>query len=167
MAISEPGWKDGVPSRAGHPCRHGLVDRILCRIFPRRDIWKGDELYMRRFYLVPPGGRTQVFLHHILRDDDDRALHDHPWAFVSIILWGSYTEILQEGLRRVASFGDVLRNPATHAHRVIVNRPVWSLVVAGSAVRVWGFHDSHKGWTDWRTYLGIPDALDWPEDVAR
>lgn len=33
-----------------------------------------------------------VRLHHILRSDDDRAYHDHPWYFVSIILRGGYWE---------------------------------------------------------------------------
>jgi hypothetical protein len=31
-------------------------------------------------------------VHTILSSDDDRALHDHPWAFVTIILRGGYVE---------------------------------------------------------------------------
>jgi hypothetical protein len=187
----EPGFRDGVPSRAGHPFRHCLLDRLLCLAFPRRDIWKGDKLYMRRFYLVPPGGARrglrhsllvwlldawvgarygvrvrdadQLFLHHILRDDDARALHDHPWRWITVMFAGAYTEILPEGRTRETSAGDVRVNPATHTHRVIVRRPVWTLVAAGLAERAWGFHPVH-GWADWRTHLGLPDAPDWPED---
>jgi hypothetical protein len=33
-----------------------------------------------------------VKLHHILRSDDDRDLHDHPWSFLSIVLKGGYWE---------------------------------------------------------------------------
>jgi hypothetical protein len=33
-----------------------------------------------------------VKLHHFLRSDEDRDLHDHPWSFLSIILWGGYWE---------------------------------------------------------------------------
>lgn len=157
-----------VPSRSGHPHRHCLVDRALCGAFPRRDIAKGDELYMRRFFLTPPGrGPRQVFLHHILRDDDDRALHCHPWGFTSFILAGGYVEHLPGGMWQAHYAGAVLRRRATHAHRVVIIKPVWSLVVAGPAERVWGFHDPERGWTDWRTYLGLPDAPDWPEDRIR
>lgn len=51
--------------------------------------------YMLRWFLF----RSQrfdklprLYLHKFLRSDDDRAPHDHPWWFVSIILRGSYTE---------------------------------------------------------------------------
>jgi hypothetical protein len=33
-----------------------------------------------------------IKLHHILRSDEDRDLHDHPWSFLSVILWGGYWE---------------------------------------------------------------------------
>lgn len=32
------------------------------------------------------------YFHCFLRSDDDRALHDHPWDFLSVILFGRYQE---------------------------------------------------------------------------
>lgn len=32
-----------------------------------------------------------IKLHHLLLSDDD-CLHDHPWAFISLILWNGYIE---------------------------------------------------------------------------
>jgi hypothetical protein len=49
----------------------------------------GDVYMVRRAFNTPLGG---VKLHHILRSDDDRDLHDHPWSFLSIVLKGGYWE---------------------------------------------------------------------------
>ena len=54
----------------------------------RSDLIGGD--YMRRWTLRTPIGMLR--LHHILRGDDDREFHDHPFDFTSIILAGGYVE---------------------------------------------------------------------------
>lgn len=63
----------------------------------------GTETYMGRWWLFNPYDRDShrsrlwwcpwsVRVHHILRADGDRDLHDHPWDARTIILRGSYTE---------------------------------------------------------------------------
>jgi len=37
-----------------------------------------------------------IYFHHFLRSDDDRALHDHPWANMSWLLEGDYDEVVFE-----------------------------------------------------------------------
>lgn len=61
------------------------------RLLGRSDIILGDSVYMRRwrFLNTPWFG---IRLHHIIRSDYDRELHDHPFTFLSIILRGGYTE---------------------------------------------------------------------------
>lgn len=60
----------------------------------RSDIIGSDgSTYMRRWKLL----RTpwfQIRVHHILRSDRDDALHDHPAAFVSLVLRGGYEEVV-------------------------------------------------------------------------
>lgn len=187
------------------PDGEGLIQLAFLWLFrtfgtAARDIRKFvrdvNALYLRRFYVSPrwlaawlekrPNWNhpSKIFLHHILRSDDDRDPHTHPWRFVSVILWGSYRERIlwywrrREGSawepvyrERVARIGSILRNTATHTHRVEIIKPVWSLVFAWPARRVWGF------WTQkndeartpvhvpWRTYLGIPTERDSAEDV--
>jgi hypothetical protein len=51
--------------------------------------------YMRRWIFQTPWGT--IHLHHILRSDGDRAFHDHPWNFTSILLSGGYTELRPTG----------------------------------------------------------------------
>jgi hypothetical protein len=65
-----------------------------------------DNPYLRRWWLIPRNRWFNLYLHNILRDDDDRALHDHPWANLSILLRGAYREVTPRGthLRKRGSF---------------------------------------------------------------
>jgi hypothetical protein len=38
-----------------------------------------DNPYLLRWWIIPRNRWCNVYLHKILRDDDPRALHDHPW----------------------------------------------------------------------------------------
>jgi hypothetical protein len=59
----------------------------------------GHKVAMRRWHLIPRNPVFNVFLHHIVESDDDRALHDHPWISLSVILDDSYVEITRAGER--------------------------------------------------------------------
>lgn len=63
----------------------------------------GAEMYMGRWWLFNPYSRTthkpalwwfpwSIRIHHIMRPDEDRDLHDHPWNARTIILRGWYTD---------------------------------------------------------------------------
>ena len=117
--------------------------------------------YLRRWYLIPRNPFINVYVHHFLSSDDDRALHDHPWWFVSLILRGGYIEIGETAdgkmtalcrtavtdirspfWRRCIAF-----RPATHRHRVVMQATsdereevtCWTLIVTGRRGREWGF----------------------------
>jgi hypothetical protein len=50
----------------------------------------GDERpYLLRWWVIPRNKVFNVYLHLFLRSDDDRALHDHPWANASMLLRGA------------------------------------------------------------------------------
>lgn len=111
--------------------------------------------YLKRWYLIPRNRWLNVYLHKFLRDDDDRALHDHPWHSVSLVLWGGYREIYKRGgsvLERDVTPGMVLYRPATFAHRVMLKGGVcWTLFLTGNRIREWGFH-CPQGWRHWRQF---------------
>lgn len=52
-----------------------------------------DNPYLERWWLIPRNPLFNMYLHRFLRDDDDRALHDHPWPWCSILLRGEYIEV--------------------------------------------------------------------------
>ena len=129
--------------------------------------------YITKLYLA----RTPLFqlcLHWLHRRDHDRALHDHPRDFVSIVLRGGYLEerpstapswesvdaadvpasdtYLVERRRFSVAF-----RRATAAHRIIrVNPGTLTLVFWGPKRREWGFHTPFAGWVHWRRYLRLP-----------
>jgi len=77
----------------------GLFERFLMKVIPYQEITDDEtgEVYLRRFFLwngkLTPGEyKPRIYLHHILRSDKDRHLHDHPWDYSSIILKGGYFE---------------------------------------------------------------------------
>ncbi|MDH4746646.1 hypothetical protein OMP43_21705 [Sphingomonas sp. CBMAI 2297] len=114
----------------------------------------GRPAYLERWYIVPRNEQQNVYLHRILRDDDDRALHDHPWANTSLLISGAYREITPEGtfLREA---GAIVHRPAEALHRLelIDGAPCVSLFFTGPKVREWGF-DCPEGWVHWKDFTG-------------
>ncbi|MPZ58464.1 MAG: hypothetical protein GEU91_18620 [Rhizobiales bacterium] len=116
---------------------------------------EGDD-YLRRWYLIPRNRWCNVYLHHFLRSDDDRALHDHPWWNLSFLLAGSYVEhtISAGGInvRALRRAGDFKFRTARSAHRVeLVDGPCWTLFLTGPRLRDWGFH-CPNGWVPWQRF---------------
>lgn len=121
--------------------------------WPRRELIDRDgSPYLVRWHLIDTERHGRLYLHRFWRSDED-VLHDHPWAFWSLILWGGYVEVTpclpwgQWGLWHRT--GSLLRRPATWRHRVVVpdrlRGRVWTLVWTGPKVREWGFW-CPRGW---------------------
>lgn len=145
-----------------------FAQRLMASRAPDFVIGGHDRPYMLRWWVIPRNRWFNIYLHRILRDDDDRALHDHPWVNCSILLAGAYREIMparrgryRHGepvtLKRRQSGSIVLRWP-TSAHRLIVDggAPVVSLFITGPVVRDWGFY-APQGWVFWREFTDPAD----------
>lgn len=52
--------------------------------------------YLWRWHMIPRNRWFNIYLHKFAHGDDDRALHDHPWASASLILDGRYIEHTSE-----------------------------------------------------------------------
>ena len=125
-------------------------------------IGKADNTYMQRWWVIPRNRVFNVYLHHFLRSDDDRALHDHPWLNASILLQGRYTEhtIAGGGVnhRAVYAAGAIKFRGPRYAHRIeLTDGPCWSLFVTGPNIRTWGFH-CPAGWRPWQQFVDTKNA---------
>ena len=87
-----------------------------------------------------------VYLHNMRRSDYDRALHNHPWPFVSVVLRGGYLEHHDQtvGGYKTAEWhkpGSVLVRPAEWRHRFEIEPGIraWTLVIVGRRKQRWGF----------------------------
>ena len=110
--------------------------------------------YLRRWWIIPRNEGCNVYLHEILRSDEDRALHDHPWPNTSMLLDGRYVEHTAAGaVMREA--GWVGTREATDAHRleILPGERAVSLFITGPKIREWGFL-CPQGWRHWRDFTG-------------
>lgn len=91
--------------------------------------------FLLRWFVIPKNRFMNIYLHNFIRDDEDRALHDHPWWNVSLLLIGRYIEVTP-GYRTLAYLhpdfrdksppdtrteyraGDLKFRGATYAHRI-------------------------------------------------
>lgn len=115
--------------------------------------------YSHRLYMLP----RLMLCAYTGSDNRSAGLHDHPWPFWSIRLWGRLSELTvnptpnrfePNGWRRVAERENwirqrlplVYRRRAAHAHAVVLeSRFALTLVIHGRARRAWGFY-TRVGW---------------------
>jgi hypothetical protein len=136
---------------------------MTCRRGHDFAIGQPGNRYLLRWYIIPRNPVFNIYLHHFLRSDDDRALHDHPWFNLSFLLHGRYREhtIGAGGInyRREFVAGDIKFRFPRFAHRVeLIDGPCWSLFITGPRMREWGFHCTEKGWVHWRTFTSPNDS---------
>ena len=145
----------------------GQENRIMSIFRRKPDIVIGgtpDAPYLLRWYIIPRNRWCNVYLHKFLRSDDPRALHDHPWAWFSLIFHGAYLEYTPATggfARRLCRAWRPRWGLPSALHRVELlpdhtgrsEKPVWTLFLTGPRVREWGFQCGDR-WVDWRTFLG-------------
>lgn len=121
--------------------------------------------YLLRWFVVPRNSFCNIYLHKFLRSDDDRALHDHPWTFLSLLLKGEYVEHRADGTQKHRKAGSVAFRRPNVLHRVELlqevvdfghftmhrEAPAWTLIITGPKRREWGFL-CPKGWVHWEYF---------------
>jgi hypothetical protein len=136
-----------------------------------RDESRGNPIYLIRYSLFSCRWFA-VKAHKIFLPDDD-CLHDHPWSFISIILWGGYVEhrpyqncdfretgksyaamsIHHRGTKaRLYGPGSILWRPYPSIHKLEVFQPATTLVITFRKAYDWGFY-TRSGWKLWKDYI--------------
>jgi hypothetical protein len=139
--------------------------------------WRGCN-FVRRWSIVAPSGRG-LRIHHFLPSTVEFTAHDHPWAFVTLVLRGGYVDITSRNGQELAR--DKVRAPGIryrdrhHEHRTITGpEGAWTVVINGPTLRTWGFWSAAGQWLPWRAYhaLGMraacesPEPDRWPDEVG-
>lgn len=124
------------------------------------------QAYMMRWWRIKRNAFFNIYYHIVLRSDDDRALHDHPWWSFSIVLAGGYYEhtIAEGGIHKKVWHGPGsmrFRRAGKMAHRLELHRTkdghemsATTIFITGPVLRRWGFHDKDQ-WVDaydWDAY---------------
>lgn len=119
--------------------------------------WRWTETpsgYLTRLHLIgTPFG--SIMLHWIHKPDPEPHLHDHPVAFLSIVLSGGYWELRWRGAmhgHQGYNRGDVNTMPLIDRHRITAVAPrTLTLVLAGPKRQEWGFY-TKEGKVHWKDY---------------
>lgn len=119
--------------------------------------------YMQRWWIIPRNRWFNAYLHEVGQDDEDRALHDHPWDNMSWVLHGGFIEVTEENgetVRRARLPGAIKRRRATDAHRLeLIGDSSVSLFFSTRYKRKWGFH-CPRGWIRYEEFVGPMVEID-------
>ena len=115
-----------------------------------------NEPYLERYYIFLKNRKNfpfNIFLHRFLKSDPDD-LHDHPWNFRTLILYGGYWEYTDDGKfwRGALSYRYC---PAYTFHRLELDKDMpycWTLFIPSKNCREWGFR-TNMGWLNHVDYL--------------
>lgn len=153
-----------------------IAFKKLLRFFYREPdfiiIRKNNSPYMRRWYVIPRNRWFNIYLHNTLQDDDDFALHDHPWWNISVVLKGGYWEVtprITPGSLQITSLyqdhrrvwrrpGSIIFRRATDAHRLELERD--------SYMGTWNPITDRYDWTkrprpSWSLFITGPNHRTW------
>jgi hypothetical protein len=131
---------------------------------PYRLYRRDGALYLERWKLEK-NDRGGIYLHHFVASDDVIP-HDHPRRSTSLILAGSYIELIRgsDGCMHpeVRTPGDVVFRRASHTHRIELadGQDAWSLFMFGPHVRQWGFVCPTGRWMHWKEFTGFDQTGD-------
>lgn len=166
--------------------RPAVADWLIRRAqrTPYSPIIKNGELYMDRYWLFNPYPDTgesgadkprwqfpiSIRIHHIVRPDQDRHMHDHPWNARTMILRGWYTErrreeqkpsihncdrVVESLYRRIPGDTAPLKFGEYHCVTEVSSHGAWTLFITGRYRGTWGFM-VNGGKVPYRQYLDLP-----------
>lgn len=94
-----------------------------------------------------------IRIHHILRADNARHMHDHPWNARTIILRGAYSEERLDGSCYLRTVGSTAKLNYGEFHHIthVTEGGVWTMFLSWRYKGTWGFNVDGKK-VPWREY---------------
>jgi hypothetical protein len=138
----------------------GLIeDLFLVKVITSKE----GKVHFRRYRLLATPW-FNIYIHQILKSDEEAHFHDHPWNFWSFILKGGYKEISSYAIDkwREIHTNYYLRHSLVHhkrndAHKLtLMSSCVWTLVLTYGEWKTWGYQ-TEAGWIDFKSYRGLKD----------
>ena len=107
---------------------------------------KQNILHFRRWRIFS-SKYFNIFIHGIYKEDNDSHLHNHPWNLLTIVLYGSYIEELENEVlykRTFLNFGYRNRNKY-HKINTLLSKKVYTLAFTfGERNDDWGYNVNNE-----------------------
>jgi hypothetical protein len=116
----------------------------------KKIVSRSGKVHFKRWRLLSTPW-FNVYVHGIYQKDLEADMHDHPWDFTSIVLYGGYVEQTEKDFieRR---FLHIKKNKAEDVHRIYrLFKNTYTLVITGRRRRDWGYK-TKNGWVEHQTY---------------
>lgn len=135
-----------------------MIEELLRRFLAHKEIgWQEVGEVFTRYALLKTRW-FNVYLHQLYAPQWHPECHDHPWSFLTVLLWRGYLERTIEKLhcddcgcprhkvRDVRRYpGMILWRPATFTHSVTTPYGTsWSLIITGPKSNAWGFRPCER-----------------------
>ena len=123
----------------------------------KEPLGKPECPYLYRWTLIIFG--FSIRLHHWIKSDDRRFFHDHASNFISIILKGSYKNVVPDenspdGKKEIpVKAGSIWKsNPTARHYLDIPKGGAWTLLLCGRPRHKWGFYVNGHKWRPLRYF---------------
>lgn len=88
-----------------------------------------------------------IFIHGIYKEDNDTHLHNHPWNLLTIVLYGSYIEELENDILNKRTFLNIGYRNRNKYHKIntLLSKKVYTLAFTfGKRNDDWGYNVNNK-----------------------
>lgn len=141
----------------------------ITRHLPMREIKRGVDPYIERYYVGQNEAGAQTWLHRFLGFDGDEFFHSHPWYANSTIICGGYTEesatLIDLKNKKSQRFGvgdKNIINPETLHKISSVDKYTWSVMQIRPGWVEWFFINSIGG----LVHMGKTTTENWWKDYG-
>lgn len=131
------------------------------KLFKTVKVIKSKEgvLHFKRFAIIECKW-FNIYIHSIYKADEDEHLHDHPWNYISIVLYGKFMEAIKNSTSAKQKYEmnwlspkDISAQKAERTHKIymLLSEKIVTLFFTGPRFREWGYDVDGK-WIDNVTY---------------
>jgi len=113
---------------------------------PKWAFWRWQRFDSLHRLIVVRTPWFQIMIHKILGPELD--MHDHPWRFWGIVLWGHYSERVLDtrGFTSWVRLRKLFVGCWLHeAHKILNTEGAVTLIFTGRKLKSWGFWTEEKG----------------------
>jgi hypothetical protein len=136
--------------------------KLIDKLFLIKEIKsKEGVIHFKRWQLLKTPWFS-IYIHGIYKADEDAHLHDHPWDYYSMSIYGRFIEKNKGAIKcnylYVSTFKLISRKAEQfHTIHKLLTKSVYTFFIAKNRRRDWGY-DVNGEWIDHKTYRKLKNS---------